>query len=96
MITAVDCALNETPTGGAGAIKGTVSDSAGGKLQGAMVEVVDGSATLTNKGGKYTIQNVAAGVQTVIASKLGYLSQQQNVNVTAGGSVTVNFTLVPQ
>jgi hypothetical protein len=64
--TTVDFALNETPTGGTGAIKGTVYDSAGGKLSGATAQVVNGSAALTNNGGKYTIQNVAAGAQIVV------------------------------
>ena len=94
--TTVDFALNETPTGGTGAIKGTVYDSAGGKLSGATVQVVNGSSALTNNGGKYTIQNVAAGAQIVVASKSGYLSQQQYVNVTAGSSATLNFTLAPE
>jgi hypothetical protein len=47
-------------------------------------------------GGKYTIQNVSAGLQTVTASKDGYDDLEQDVNVAAGGTVTLNFTLIPQ
>ena len=51
---------------------------------------------MTNKGGKHNIQNVPAGPQTVIASKGGYMDQQKGVEVVAGGTVTVNFTLSPE
>lgn len=91
--TIVDFTLYETPTGGSGAIKGTVYSSAGGKLTGVTVQVLGGTSSLTNKGGKYNIQNVPEGLQTVTASKTGYLNQQQNVSVVTGGTVTQNFTL---
>jgi hypothetical protein len=94
--TTLDFALTPAPAGGSGTIKGTVYDAAGVKLPGVTVQVVNGSSTLTNNGGKYTIQNVAAGGQLVVASKPGYLSQQQYVDVTPGGSVTLNFTLSAQ
>lgn len=92
----VDFALTTTATGGSGAIKGTVSDGTGGKVSDATVQVIGGSSALTNRAGKYSIQNVAAGAQTVIASKPGYLSQQQSVDITAGGSATLDFTLAPE
>jgi hypothetical protein len=94
--TIVDFPLSETVTGGSGSIKGTVDSSAGGKLAGVTVQVLGGSSSLTNKGGKYTIQNVPEGLQTVTASKTGFLSQQKDVNVAAGGSMTLNFTLAPK
>ncbi len=94
--TAVDFALDQPPVSGSGTIKGTVYSAAGGKLADIMVQVLGGTSSLTNKGGKYNIQNVPAGLQTVIASKAGYLSQQQEVIVEAGGTVTLEFTLVPQ
>ena len=54
-----------TPTvggGGTGALKGTVTDSSGAKLGGVLVEVQGaGLSATTNKGGKYTIQNVPEG-----------------------------------
>ena len=92
-----DFTLVETTGGGSGSIKGTVSSGAGGKLSGVTVRVLGGTASLTNKGGKYNIQNVPEGLQTVTASKDGYLPQQRDdVNVVAGGTVTVNFTLTPE
>jgi choice-of-anchor B domain-containing protein len=94
--TTVDFALNESATGGAGAIKGTVYSGSGGKLSAVLVQVLGSSSASTNKGGKYSIQNVPEGLQTVMASRSGYLSQQQTVNVNAGGSVTLDFTLAPE
>jgi len=94
--TTVDFALSESATGGTGTIKGTVYSGAGGKLSGVTVQVLGGSSSVTNKGGKYSIQNVPAGTQSVTASKPGYLSQQKFVDVSAGGSATLNFTLAPQ
>ena len=93
--TTVDFALDESAAGGSGSIKGTCYSSAGGKLSGVTVQVLNGSS-VTNNGGKYTVQNVPAGTQSVTASKDGYVSQQQFVNVNAGGSVTLNFTLAPE
>ena len=63
-----DFALNASSSGGTGMIKGTVYSSTGGKLGGVQVQVVGGSSANTNKGGKYTIQNVEAGPQTVLAT----------------------------
>jgi len=94
--TTVDFALSETPGGAVGSVRGTVYASGGSKLADVTVQVLGGSSSLTNKGGKYTIQNVPAGLQTVIASKPGYASVQQDVDVPAGSSVTVDFTLTPQ
>ena len=94
--TIVEFTLTETPTGGSGTVKGTVYSSTGGKLSGVTLQVLGGSSSLTNKGGKYTIQNVSAGLQTVTAIKTGYTSLEQDVNVVAGGSVTLNFTLIPE
>lgn len=91
----VDFSLNETATGGSGAVKGTVWSSVNGKLRDVTVQVLGGTSSLTNNGGKYNIQNVPAGTQTLIASKDGFMSQQKDVIVTAGVTLTVNFTLVP-
>ena len=93
--TTVNFALNETPTGGSGSIKGTVYSGAGGKLQGVNLQVMGGTSSMTNKGGKYTIQNVPGGIQTVTATKTGFLPQEKDIFVNAGGSVTLNFTLAP-
>jgi hypothetical protein len=60
------------------------------------VQVLGGSSSDTNKGGKYSIQNVPEGTQSVTASRDGYLSQQKFVTVSAGGTVTLTFTLAPE
>jgi hypothetical protein len=93
--TTVDFALNEQATGGAGAIKGTVY-SGSAKLSGVKVQVLGGSSSITNKGGKYIIQNVPAGLHTVTASKTGYPSQQWFVTIISGSNVTQDFTLAPE
>jgi len=43
--------------------------------------------------GAYTLLAVPAGTRTVLAQSLGYRTAQQTVQVTAGGTVTVNFDL---
>lgn len=92
----VDFVLDETATSGAGSVKGTVYSGSGGKISGVTLQVVGGSSSQTNKGGKYSIQNVPAELQTVVASKSGFLSQQKDVLVFAGATVTLNFTLAPE
>lgn len=94
--TNVDFALSATPSGGSGSIKGTVYSSDGGKIGGVTVQVLGGTSSMTNNGGKYNIQNVPEGLRTVTASKPGFLSQQQDVTVVTGRTVTLDFTLVSQ
>ena len=78
--------------GGTGTLKGTVM-SASGKLSGVTVQVLGGPSATTNKGGKYSIQNVAEGLQTVTASKSGYVDSEDTVMITAGSTATLNFSL---
>jgi hypothetical protein len=92
----VDFVLDETTASGAGTIKGTVYSGSGGKVSGVTLQVLGGSSSQTNKGGKYSIQNVPAELQTVVASKSGYLSQQKDILVAAGSTVTLDFTLSPE
>jgi choice-of-anchor B domain-containing protein len=94
--TVVNFDLTESPVSGSGTIRGIVYSSAGGKVGGATVQVVGGSSSLTNKAGKYTIQNVSAGLQTVTATKPGYDIDEKEVDVPVGSTVTVDFTLTPQ
>ena len=92
----VDFVLDETANSGAGTVKGTVYSGTGGKISGVTLQVAGGSSSQTNKGGKYSIQNVPAQLQTIVASKNGFLSQQKDVLVAAGATVTLNFTLSPE
>ena len=91
--TSVDFALDESSTSGSGTVRGTVYSTSGDRLQSVTLQVVGGTSSQSNKRGKYSIQNVPAGVQTVIATLAGYTTQQQTVTVVAGGSVTLDFVL---
>jgi len=80
-------------TSGSGAIRGTVTDSGGAKIEGVLVMTDTGHSAVTNKGGKYSIQSVPAGNRVVTASKIGYATQQKAALVAAGQNTTVDFTL---
>ena len=87
-----------TPTatgGGSGTLKGTVKSISGVKLSGVTVQVDGGPSSTTNKGGKYTINNVAEGAQSVTASKPGYVDSTVSVTIIAGSNTTQNFDLTP-
>lgn len=43
--------------------------------------------------GRFTIARIPAGTHTLVARRLGYVSGQTQIVVTANGSVTANFTL---
>ncbi|CAN5903432.1 TonB-dependent receptor [soil metagenome] len=49
--------------------------------------------TLTNQEGRFLIPNVPAGQQVVRASLIGFAQGEQRVNVTAGETATVSFSL---
>ena len=86
-----------TPVGGGtGTLKGTVTNGSGTKLSGVLLQVVGNSSATTNKGGKYSIQNVAEGQQFVIASHANYSDTNPiAVTITAGATATLNITLEP-
>jgi phosphatidylinositol-3-phosphatase len=71
---------------------GAASDPANGDLH-ALFGV--GNSITTNGSGGYTMTNVAPGTYTVTASATGHTSQSAQVSVTAGGTTTQNFVLVP-
>lgn len=77
-----------------GTITGTIVDQNGETLPGAQVVVVGtmkGSTTDAN--GQYTIQNAPAGQIDVRASFVGYKPQTQSIELAAGETATVDFTL---
>jgi hypothetical protein len=78
-----------------GTISGTVKNTAGVGLVGAVVSTnVGGYSATTGTNGAYTLSNVAPGTYTVTASKSGYESQSiPNVSVSVGQTTNVNFTL---
>ena len=85
-------------SGGFGTIKGTVTDSiSGARLNGVSLETDTGEIATTNRGGKYTLQNVPEGDRTVTANKNGYVFfESPPIPVTAGQTSTFNFSLTPQ
>ena len=78
-----------------GTVAGSVTEgtsSAG--IAGAQVYLVDtGLGTLTSAGGRYFILNVPVGSYTLRVERLGFTSQDLQVNVTAGGTLTQNFAM---
>src|SRR5215213_3096373 len=77
-----------------GTIKGTVKDGNGNALSGASVTVQGSSrGTITNNDGGFTF-SINPGTYTVVASFVGYANSNQSTTVTAGGTSTVDFTLI--
>ena len=93
----LNVSMTLTPvSGGSGTLKGTVKNSSGARIKGAVVQVVGGASATTNKGGKYSIQPVAEGQQFVVASHADYLdTDPMAVTITAGATATLNITLNP-
>ncbi|MFB6271605.1 MAG: SusC/RagA family TonB-linked outer membrane protein [Salinibacter sp.] len=81
-----------------GTVKGTVVKAeTGAPLPGVNV-VVQGTTigSATNPDGAYTIEDVPAGTQTISAQFVGYQAQTQEVEISAGETVTVNFEMRKQ
>jgi TonB-linked SusC/RagA family outer membrane protein len=78
-----------------GTIAGAVTDQVGGlPLAGVRITVVGTNRTaLTNQEGKYTVTEVPAGAYTVQASLIGYGAATNQVSVTAGAILNVDFAL---
>lgn len=78
-----------------GVIRGRVTDASTGEtLPGANVlvqQLAIGASVDIN--GEYTIRGVRPGTYTVVASFIGFREMRQTVNVTAGGTVSANFSL---
>ncbi len=94
--TTVDFALAEETGGGGtgtGSVKGTVKDSGGSRVEGALVKVeTPEPSTTTNKGGKYNLGGVPAGSHTLTASKNG-CAQDIPVIVVDGNTLRVDVAL---
>lgn len=80
---------------GTGAVTGRVTDAASGRpLQDVQVRIVGTTAgAATAADGTYRIPGIAAGAVQVRTQRLGYLSVTRNVTVTAGGTVSADFSL---
>lgn len=77
-----------------GAVTGTVNDSKSkAALSNATVDCGGGHVTSTGTDGRYSLADVPAGSRTCTASKSGYASKSQSVNVASGGTTTADFAL---
>ncbi len=79
---------------GTGTIEGTVTDGGGKVVPGAACAVGGKSAT-SDGGGRFTLQDVPAGPQTVRCSKGGLGSATARVTVPEGGVAKVSVKLRP-
>src|SRR4051812_2955042 len=77
-----------------GTITGKVLDNENQPVQGATVELVGTQINAAaNDAGEYTLSNVPAGNYTIRASTYSYKAQTSQVTVSAGQSVTQDFTM---
>ncbi|HEX6051667.1 MAG TPA: SusC/RagA family TonB-linked outer membrane protein [Gemmatimonadaceae bacterium] len=79
-----------------GRITGRVTAAEGGQpIPGVQITVTGTSrGAISDTAGRYTIVDVPAGTQTVLARRLGWSQGQATVTVTDGGAVTADFSLV--
>jgi len=78
-----------------GRVVGRVTGAADGRpIQGIQVTVTGTTrGAVSDTGGRFTISGVPSGNRTVLARGIGYVSNDQTVNVPANGAATVTFTL---
>ncbi|HWF13463.1 MAG TPA: TonB-dependent receptor [Candidatus Acidoferrales bacterium] len=79
---------------GKGSISGTVKDSSGGALKGALVELdPTGAKTVSDEQGQFRITDVAAGQYTVTVSYVGLANFTKAVQVIAGQGASTDAVL---
>ncbi|RJS75398.1 PEGA domain-containing protein, partial [Methanophagales archaeon] len=76
-----------------GTLSGTVTNTTGAPIEGALIKA-SSHQTTTNSTGGYTI-TLPAGNYTLTASKTGYQSATSSATVNEGATTTVDFTLTP-
>lgn len=83
-----------------GTITGRITNTEGAQpITGARVQAVTSAgqiaaSVLSREDGAYRIVNLSAGAYQVVVSRLGFaLNRTQNVNVTAGGTTTVDVAI---
>lgn len=77
-----------------GTVAGTVVDEEGRPLPGANVTVLDtDDGTSTDADGRYVLDGLAPERHTLRVSFVGYSAQEEEVTVTAGDTVEVEFVL---
>ena len=78
-----------------GQVVGTVTVEGTGEPLVSAEVFVEGTAIglITDANGRFTLLNVPAGPQTIVARRLGYLDAQSEITVTAGTTTTVTLVL---
>ena len=77
-----------------GTIRGTVSDASGQPIEGAQISIPERQlGSLSRATGAYLLTGVPAGTHEVQATILGFGTQTQSVQLTAGGIVQADFRL---
>jgi len=78
-----------------GVIAGRVVDSVSNQPIANVTVSVAGTrvGALTREDGRYSMGNVPVGTQTIRVNRIGYASQERQVQVTAGATVTADFTI---
>lgn len=78
-----------------GSVTGTVTDGSSMRPLDAVQVYVPGTSlgTLTNSSGRYLLLNVPAGEVTIRVERVGYGQTEQTVNVAAGQTAALDFTL---
>ena len=88
------------PAASQGTIRGTVTSAGGGALRNVTVFLNPGTTVaagfrVTDSGGRYEFDNVPAGTYSVVASARDLVNSVTNqVSVTPGATVSVNFSLL--
>ena len=77
-------------------VRGTITDDNGDPLPGASVRV-EGNESIgasTNADGVYEITSVPTGQQTLLATFVGFNTATEDINISAGQTLTVDFVLL--
>lgn len=79
-----------------GNVSGTVTRAGNGVVvPWATVTLSGGKTTTANASGAYSFTGLSAGSYTITASKTGYTTQSASITITAGQTLTKNFSLQP-
>jgi len=78
---------------GIGAVEGYVYDPFNQKLPGVRI-IVSGGSAITDSGGYYLIKGVPKGNMSITASKYGYVSQTEYINVTESETTRFDFYMI--
>lgn len=80
-----------------GTVRGTATDATSGRPLGAVQVYVVGTerGALSRADGEFLVPGVPSGTRTIRATLIGYGTASREVNVEAGGTLTVDFALSP-